>query len=61
MKWNEFIKIPRVSDSYQTRIKTNIECPKCGALIWKRLDITLTSIPPQNQYECDNCGWVGYN
>ena len=61
MKWNEFIELPKNPVNFQSRIKTGIECPVCGEFIWKRVDIILPSYPPKNQYECDNCGWVGYD
>lgn len=38
---------------------TDIECPKCGKKIFKRIDIILTSDPPQYIFECD-CGWSGF-
>jgi predicted RNA-binding Zn-ribbon protein involved in translation (DUF1610 family) len=44
-----------------TSMQVNVTCPKCGKKLWKRLDITLTSQPPQFVYECHNCGWQGVN
>ena len=41
------------------RERTDIECPTCGELIWRRTDIVLTSYPPKSFYECTNCGWKG--
>lgn len=58
MKWEDYKPKP-MKDIYEKQ--TNIECPKCGSKIYKRLDIVLTSYPPQYQYECHNCGWIGYN
>lgn len=43
------------------RSQVNIECPRCGAKLFRRNDIILTSNPPQYQYECDKCNWVGYS
>lgn len=60
MKWEEYTKRMLPISTPVTRVKTNIECPKCKKHIWKRIDIVLTSNPPQYQYECD-CGWVGYH
>lgn len=44
------------------REQTDIECPKCGKMIWRRTDIVLTSYPPKSIYECISCGWseTGY-
>ena len=39
--------------------KTEIYCPKCGKPM--RLNMALTSLPPQYQYECDNCGYILYS
>ena len=54
MKWEDY----QQNDwrLYSNREKTEIECPKCGALLWRRTDIILTTDPPQFQYECDACG-----
>ena len=51
MKWEDYQK----SDwqRYEKRQKTDIECPECGALLWRRTDIVLTTYPPKSQYECD--------
>lgn len=47
---------------YKTRVKTDVECPKCKQPTWKRIDMVLTSNPPKYQYECPNpnCGWIGW-
>lgn len=58
MKWEDYKPIPK-KDVYEKQI--NVECPKCGSKIYKRLDIVLPSYPPKYQYECHNCGWVGHN
>lgn len=42
------------------KIKTEINCPKCGKPLWKRVDMILTSNPPKYQYECD-CGKIEYH
>lgn len=58
MKWEDLVNKMPPPEVFENRIKTNVECPKCGKLLWKRTDIVLTSYPPQYQYECD-CGWWG--
>ena len=58
MKWEDYQN--NEWKLYQNREKTQIECPKCGALLWRRTDIVLTTYPPKSQYECDTCGWIGY-
>ena len=60
MTWNDFLLRKLPCDPTVTRVKTDIDCPKCGAKIWKRVDRILASNPPQYQYECD-CGWTGYH
>lgn len=64
MTWEEFQDICGNSSDLLTRMRsnreiTNIECPNCGAHLYKRTDIALRSYPPKYQYECD-CGFVGY-
>ena len=41
----------------QLWIKTEIECPNCGELIYKNMSLVLTSYPPQYTYKCPNCKW----
>lgn len=43
------------------RICTDITCPKCEKFIWLVTNKILTTYPAQYQYECPNCGWVGYS
>jgi predicted RNA-binding Zn-ribbon protein involved in translation (DUF1610 family) len=38
-----------------------ISCPKCGEELYDTNPmITLPSMPPQKNINCDNCGFVGY-
>ena len=60
MKWTDYKKRQLPDSLFIKRIKTEIECPRCGKFVWKKLDVILTSFPPQYQYECD-CGWVDYD
>lgn len=57
MKWEDYQNT--LFELYKNREKTDIECPKCGALLWRRTDIVLTSYPPKFRYECDSCQWSG--
>lgn len=60
MKWEEYQTMTDEDWHFFThREKTNIQCPKCGAYIWRRTDVVLTSYPPKFRYECDNCKWIG--
>ena len=43
------------------RKQVDVTCPKCEKRLWKRLDVVLTSNPPKYVYECDNCGFRGFN
>lgn len=62
MKWNDLDNLNVVNDIYDYhRVRTDIECPECGNMVYRRTDIVLTSIPPKYQYECQNCGWVGFS
>ncbi len=62
MKWDEFNKMISIdAQEMKPRSQVNIECPRCGAKLFRRNDIILTSNPPQYQYECDKCNWVGYS
>lgn len=60
MTWKEFESnsFDNDWDWYRSRVQTEIECPRCGKKIYKRMDIVLASYPPQYRYECD-CGWAG--
>ena len=60
MTWEDFLQHKLTYTNLVAREKTEIECPRCGKFVWKRLDKVLMSNPPQYQYECD-CGWVGYH
>lgn len=55
MKWEDYQNT--LFKLYENREKTSIECPKCGALLWRRTDIVLTTYPPKFRYECDSCQW----
>ena len=59
MKWEEFKRRGPRSVQFEKYETTNIECPECGSLIYRRADITLTTNPPMSRYECLNCGWWG--
>lgn len=61
MTWEDFKrrKLPIIDISI-CRTKVDVDCPRCGKHLWKRLDMVLTSNPPKYQYECD-CGWTGYH
>ena len=58
MEWKDYHPEPVKIDCYQM---TDIECPCCGKHLRKNVTTVLTSNPPKYQYECSNCGWVGYN
>lgn len=60
MTWKDYIQRRLPCGPIVTRVQTDVECPRCGRKIWKRVDMVLLSNPPQYQYECD-CGWVGYH
>lgn len=36
-------------------------CPKCGKPLTLKTNMVLTTYPPQYQFECDNCGYIGYS
>ena len=61
MTWDDFQQRQLHINGTVTRIKTDIECPRCGKYIWKRVDAVLACYPPKYQYECDDCGWTGYH
>lgn len=58
IKWADFNPEPIRE---VTEKPTNIECPKCGERLIKRLDLILTSNPPKYVYVCRYCNWGGYN
>ena len=54
MTWEEHQSQPRLD--YEA-IETDIDCPHCGKKLYKRIDIVLTTYPPQYRYECKFCHW----
>ena len=62
MTWDEFRK-QRAEEQKRTRNfrykETDIECPVCGARIFRDDMIVLTSNPPQHRYLCMECEWSG--
>lgn len=59
--WEDYNNIELPEYLFTNKEKTNIACPKCKAALFRRTDIVLASYPPQSQYECEECGWVGYS
>ena len=59
MKWEEFKRQAKPHVQFQTHEPTDVECPNCGELLYRRTDITLTTNPPMSRYECLKCGWWG--
>lgn len=59
ISWETYSKASPDMYMYNPREQVNVACPKCGAKIYRRNDITLTTYPPQYRYECDACGWWG--
>ena len=62
MKWEDYVNDRRLTNIYkgnQHYIRTDIECPECGALIYKNISIILASYPPQYHFHCEKCGWSG--
>lgn len=56
MTWEEFKQ--QKSLEYATNLKiTDIECPECGNKIYVNTAMVLTTYPPQQRYECLDCGW----
>ena len=43
MTWKDYIQRKIQSPALITREKTDIECPRCGRYIWKRVDRILPS------------------
>ena len=42
-------------------VKNGIECPRCRSeLLDSNPHMTLTSMPPQKNVHCNDCGFVGY-
>ena len=61
MTWEEYKNERATHNIYKNNqhyIKTDIECPKCSALIYKNISLVLTSYPPQYQFHCEKCGWT---
>lgn len=62
MKWEDY-KNKRSTEILHLHnmnyLKTDIECPVCGAPVYKNTSIVLTSYPPQYQFHCEKCGWYG--
>lgn len=59
ISWEEYKNMNLPQYLFTDLQPTDILCPECGKKVYKRMNIVLTSYPPQYQYECE-CGWVGY-
>lgn len=60
--WEEFedtrIKFHNFVD--QTKVPTDIVCPKCGEKIYRDDSVIYASMPPKCKYFCDKCGWSDF-
>lgn len=59
--WEDFIAGNKNENSLEGYEKTDIACPKCGAAVWKNVEIVLASYPAKYSYICMKCGWSGIN
>ena len=60
MKWEDYKAQRELHNIYKNNqhyVLTDIECPNCGAFIYKNISLILTSYPPQYQFHCEKCGW----
>ena len=60
MKWEDYKNRMPQEPIFLDKVRTNIECPRCGKELFFRNDIVLTTYPAKYQYECV-CGFVGYS
>ena len=60
MKWEQYKYMMPHEPVFLDKVRTNIECPRCGKNLFQRTDIVLTIYPAQYVYECE-CGFVGYS
>lgn len=37
-----------------------VECPSCGASLFRDNLVVFPTYPPQHQYICKKCEWVGH-
>ena len=58
MKWEEFNPWDAYKETARWK-ETDIECPKCGAKIFRDMAMVLTSYPPKHNYWCKECDWRG--
>ena len=58
VKLNDINVVPSIATL--TNHKIHIECPKCGGVAVIDSSIVLTSIPPQYEWFCPDCGAHGY-
>lgn len=58
-----YVKLKQWSDdkspTQHKASRSGIACPKCGSELLVRNDIVLTTYPPQRQYFCRECGFIG--
>ena len=40
--------------------KPKYQCPKCGGGMCKNMTVTLTTVPAQYEYQCQDCGYIEY-
>lgn len=59
MTWEEYKQMGFNTYIFHHKELTDIECPKCGAYIYRDTGVVLTTYPAQYNYECLKCGWTG--
>lgn len=58
MKWEDYKKGETI-DPCTIYTKTDIECPKCGALLYQDTSIVYMSNPQKHDFYCFKCKWNG--
>ena len=58
MKWEDYKKDKDIV-VYDKYVKTDIECPKCGEVIYQDVSVQYMTNPPQHDFYCFGCGWKG--
>lgn len=57
--WETFKEEQEKNLSLMNSRPVDVACPNCGEQLYMRTDIILSSYPPQRQFECHNCDFIG--
>lgn len=60
MKWEDYKEqeLNRFKVATENWVKTSIECPICGEIVYKNIGGICACYPPKYVYKCFRCDWT---